>query len=203
MQVSFNVKLRHVKTIKAIMEYANKRVIDAQPYGEREDHRVVACGNLNIQYKHLNWNQNQWLHFDEKKSLIVYKGERHPMQQDSALRTLEEIFEGKDYHNWEVVEYVTSDPRLKWYETLYQYISNRAPLAEVLEYLTLKEMYHVQLEPLVVRLGVTEVYKDILVGKCDSILATIHEADVVRQVRMLIAKLTPPARQLGYIKFFL
>lgn len=101
-------------------------------FGKEEGYHFL--GNINPQEVDGNFpvNTNQYLHVEGDK--LTYEGERCPLQQDGGLKTLLRIA-GGNLDVLEVVEYQTSDKRLKWHETLYDYIVERSTWMEFCDYL--------------------------------------------------------------------
>ena len=71
-------------------------------------------------------------------TLLTYTGERHPLQQDGALALIRAALAAESPHlhgdalldSAVVHSYTTSDKRLKWHETLVDYLENRSTVAE-------------------------------------------------------------------------
>ena len=98
-------------------------------------------GNLNPIYEPQRRNTNQFLELVGE--MVTYEGERYPLVEDGALAVLLKI---AGYAKNEeaavdalarlrVVNYKTSDRRLRWFETLDQYITRAGTLEEIVAYL--------------------------------------------------------------------
>lgn len=78
-------------------------------------------------------------------SHVIYEGHREALHHDGGLLILANIAGfhyvedaiAQDFHTLEVIEYKTSDHRLKWYETLDLYIRLRGSVEDISKHLTL------------------------------------------------------------------
>ena len=99
-----------------------------------EDENYEWLGNMNPQPVQQSQciNVNQYLQLED--DTLTYEGERCPFTQDGSFKTVLRIAAGV-LDNLQVVQYETSDKRLKWYETLYEYIVERGTWGEFCDYL--------------------------------------------------------------------
>lgn len=81
-----------------------------------------------------NPNQELVVEFSPHGNKLTYAGERNPMQVDGAYSTILSFFGNKEAATTAICYYETSDKRLMWHETLYEYLmSPRATFEEVVE----------------------------------------------------------------------
>lgn len=94
-----------------------------------------SAGNLHSIYlDNCVTNSDQYLHYDAQARTLTYEGQRCPFLADGAVGTVMEVLavtrQATNYEDFVPSRYETSDTRLQWYETLFDYMANRATLPE-------------------------------------------------------------------------
>lgn len=133
MRVSFKLSL--VQLARARAQQLKVELRDSVP--ESADH---YGGNLVgwVEDHGFSYNYNQHLNLD--LDVVTYTGERHPFQQDGMMQLLGQLLTGDEnpvsgwWLSYSPVVYDTSDTRLRWYETLQDYLYDRASLEEILRH---------------------------------------------------------------------
>lgn len=131
MQVVFKLTAAQALIATALVAKPNPFPVNGE---DDEPHYTVDCGNvLGHVWAHPCFNEDQNLEFNPDARTLTYTGQRHPLVVDGALAAIKEIA-GGDLSALRMVKYETSDKRLRWYETLESYISDRGTADERYEY---------------------------------------------------------------------
>lgn len=133
MKVSFKLSLSQLGRARA--QQLKVELRDSVP--ESADH---YAGNLvgYVQDHGFSYNRRQRLQLSG--DIVTYTGERHPFQQDGMMQLLGQLLTGDEnpvsgwWLSYSPVVYDTSDSRLKWHETLQDYLYDSASLEEILRH---------------------------------------------------------------------
>lgn len=71
-------------------------------------------------WRHCCSNTDAWLEYDPATRLCAYQGQRGPFRQDGFMSVLRSILGSEEAP--EVVSYTTADSRLRWDQTLQDYV---------------------------------------------------------------------------------
>ena len=78
---------------------------------------AVYMGNMiGYVYNRPGLNTDVELYADMHNCTVSYEGQRNPLWADDYIRLLREVFGNKDYDTWNVIEYTSSVPEMKWHE---------------------------------------------------------------------------------------
>lgn len=100
-----------------------------------EAKKVVAAFNDEVtEVKDQHFNPNQKFVLDGFLRELTYSGQRCPLGVDGGLELIDKLLGGRKAATAAVVGYETSDKRLKWDETLYDYMSQRAAPQTVIQW---------------------------------------------------------------------
>lgn len=182
MQVTFKLTPIQIKVAKEIVAKVGKETIK----NREGDDRSVFCGNLlGYMPTHPCFNEDQDLHFEISEGTVTYNGQRHPLHKDGGMGVLREIA-GGDIRRLKVVNYDTTDKRLRWHETMDDFLWSRATMEQLLKSPLFGHKVKLWSEQLLLanvpgaqRLGFTQRHLDLMVeGKERQIQAELDSSQV-------------------------
>ncbi len=96
---------------------------------------VVADFNAEVdEIRDQHFNRNQKFELDGFLRELTYVGQRCPLGVDGGLDLIDKLFGSRRAATEAVIHYETSDKRLRWDETVYDYMVQRADVHTVIQW---------------------------------------------------------------------
>lgn len=189
MKVTFKLTREQAIRAQAIVHktaFVLKKELDNTEPGDKP--YFFGSGNMLVVCDHYNVNKSQMLDYNPAKGTVTFEGHRHALVTDGAMVNLSEAA-GGDLTALNVVECVTTDKRLQWFETLQDYLNgSKATLKDVEAYFASGKVQFLKMNA--VRFCNEQVIDAIKAGKSPAVLAasfTSGELSLARRVMKVIA----------------
>ena len=160
---------------------------------------IVVSGQPDLLWEiHENGERNPCFNSDQSMRLdgdrLTYSGQRHPLRRDGGIKILAEIA-GHNPRELSVISYETTDVRLLWWETLDEYLREKATKEEVITYLLTradgKADRRQYINPMAAKAfqqpELQAAVFAIRAGQKDQILSASFSAAVLKEAREIIA----------------